>query len=191
MRRGEGSMADRNRRYTFAAIALPFLLIAMAGLARANTIIVTTRDAGTQPFPLCTLEDAVLAANTQTIHGGCLAGTGNNDTIKFIVTGTIFPDNTLTINNSNEQLSLLGPTFGCAGTGPCGITIDGLHNKLLIDAEGKVLDLENLTLADGASFAPGGLFANNSFVGIQNCTFVGNEAFEAGAIGAEDSLVLI
>ena len=52
-------MADRNRRFTFAAFALPFLLIAMAGLARANTIVVNTLDAGSQPFPLCTLEDAV------------------------------------------------------------------------------------------------------------------------------------
>ena len=64
-RRGEGSMADRIRRYTFAAIVLPVLFLAMAGLARANTIIVNTLDSGTQPFPLCTLEDAVLAANTQ------------------------------------------------------------------------------------------------------------------------------
>ncbi len=49
-RRGEGSMADRNRRYTFAAIALPFLLIAMAGLARANTIVVNTLDSGSSAF---------------------------------------------------------------------------------------------------------------------------------------------
>jgi hypothetical protein len=184
-------MADRNRRYTFAAIALPFLLIAMAGLARANTIVVNTLVAGSQPFPLCTLEDAVIAANTQAPAGGCLGGTGNNDKIEFIVTGTIFPDNTLTLNNVNEDLAIVGPTFGCAGAGPCGITIDGLHNKLLIDAEGTDLDLENLTLAEGASFAPGGLFANNSVVGIQNCTFVGNDALEGGAIGAEDSLVFI
>ena len=82
------------RRYTFAAIALPLFLIAMAGLARANTIVVNTLDAGSQPFPLCTLEDAVLAANMQMAQGGCPQGTGNNDTIEFIVTGTIFPGST-------------------------------------------------------------------------------------------------
>src|SRR5260221_4777420 len=96
-RRGEGSMADRNRRYTLAAIALPFLLIAVGGVARANTIVVNTLDSGTQPFPLCTLEDAVIAANTQAPAGGCPAGTGNLDTIQFIITGSIFTDNTLTI----------------------------------------------------------------------------------------------
>ncbi len=62
-----------------------------------------------------------LAANTQTIHGGCPAGTGNDDTIEFIVTGTIFPDNTLTLNNSSETLFIEGPAFG-------GITIDGQNN---------------------------------------------------------------
>ena len=69
-------MAVRNRRFTFAAFSLPFLLIAMAGLARANTIVVNTLDSGSQLFPLCTLEDAVLAAETKTIHGGCPEGTG-------------------------------------------------------------------------------------------------------------------
>ena len=184
-------MADRIRRYTFAAIALPLFLIAMAGLARANTIIVNTLDAGTQPFPLCTLEDAVLAANTQAIQGGCPAGTLNSDTIEFIVTGTIFPDNTLTLNNSNEELSIVGPTFGCAGTGPCGITIDGQQNMRLIDAENTDLVLQNLTLANGESFASGGLLANGSIVGVEDCTFVGNIAELGGAIGAEDSLVLV
>jgi hypothetical protein len=184
-------MADRNRRYSFAAIALQFLLIAMAGLARANTIVVNTLDSGSDAFPLCTLEDAVLAANTQSIRGGCPAGTLNNDTIEFVVTGTIFPDTTLTINNPHENLSIMGPTFGCVGTGPCGITINGLHHMLLVDAEGTELALENLTLANGEFFAPGGLLANGSIVGVENCTFVRNVAEEGGAIGAEDSLVFI
>ena len=60
----------------------------------------------------------MLAAETQAIHGGCPAGTVNNDTIEFIVTGTIFPDNTLTLNNTSESLFIEGPAFG-------GITIDG------------------------------------------------------------------
>ena len=184
-------MADRIRRYMFAAIALPLFLIAMAGLARANTIIVNTLDAGSDAFPLCTLEDAVLAANSQMIHGGCPAGTGNFDTIKFIVTGTISPDNTLTINNSHEELSIVGPTFGCAGTGPCGITIDGRQNMRLIDAEGTDLVVQNLTLANGESFAAGGLLANGSIVGVEDCTLVGNIAEEGGAIGAANSLVLV
>ncbi len=174
-------MADRNRRFTLAAIALPFLLIAMAGLACANTIIVNTLDSGSQPFPLCTLEDAVVAAKTQAIHGGCPAGTGNYDTIEFIVTGTIFPDNTLTIDNTSETLFIEGPFFG-------GITIDGQNTIELVDAEGTDLEAQNLTFTHGSSDFGGAIFAGGSTVGIGNCTFVNNGGLGGGAFAAEDSL---
>ncbi len=180
-------MADRIRRYTLAAIALPFFLVAMAGLARANTIIVNTLDSGSDAFPLCTLEDAVLSANTQTAHGGCPAGFGNFDAIEFIVTGTIFPDNTLTLNNGMGVVTIIGPTFGCVGTGPCGITIDGLHNMQLIDDEGAALLLQNLTFTHGSSEVGGAIFAFGSNVGIEDCTFVDNAALGGGAFAGEDN----
>ncbi len=174
-------MADRNRRFTFAAFSLPFLLIAMAGLARANTIVVNTLDSGSQFFPLCTLEDAVLAAETQTIHGGCPAGTGTDDTIEFIVTGTIFPDNTLTLNNSSETLFIEGPPFG-------GITIDGQNHMQIVDAEGTELEVQNLTFTHGVSEEGGAIVAVDSFVGIEDCTFVNNGALGGGAFAGEDDL---
>ena len=43
---GEGSMADRSRRFTVAAIALPFSFLAISGRARANLIFVNTLDGG-------------------------------------------------------------------------------------------------------------------------------------------------
>ncbi|MGB9381718.1 choice-of-anchor Q domain-containing protein [Candidatus Binatus sp.] len=174
-------MADRNRRTTMAAIALPVLLIAMAGLARANTIVVNTLDSGSQPFPLCTLEDAVAAANTQTIQGGCPQGTGNDDTIEFIVTGTILPDNTLTIDNTSETLFIEGPPFG-------GITIDGQNTIELVDAEGTDLEAQNLTFTHGSSDFGGAIFAGDSLIGIEDCTFVNNGALGGGAFAGDDSL---
>lgn len=177
-------MAVRIRRSALAAIVLPVLFLAIGGLARANTIIVNTLDSGTQPFPLCTLEDAVLAAETQLPQGGCPAGTGNFDTIEFIVTGTIFPENTLTLNNTSEDLIIEGPTFG-------GITINGQFNMNLVDAEGTVATLENLTLTEGNTEGGGAVFANDSEVGIVNCTLVNNEALEGGAVFGEDSLLFV
>ncbi|MGC2442260.1 choice-of-anchor Q domain-containing protein [Candidatus Binatus sp.] len=174
-------MADRNRRTTMAAIALPVLLIAMAGLARANTIVVNTLDSGSQPFPLCTLEDAVAAANTQTIQGGCPQGTGNDDTIEFIVTGTILPDNTLTIDNTSETLFIEGPPFG-------GITIDGQNTIELVDAEGTDLEAQNLTFTHGSSDFGGAIFAGDSLIGIEDCTFVNNGALGGGAFAGDYSL---
>src|SRR6202046_3636791 len=175
-------MADQNRRFTFAAFALPFLFIAMAGVARANTIVVNTLDAGSQPFPLCTLEDAVAAANTQSVHGGCPPGTGNNDTIEFIVTGTIFPDNTLTLNNSSETLFIEGPAFG-------GITIDGQNTIEIVVAEDTDLEVQNLTFTHGVSESGGAINAVDSFMGIEDCTFVNNSALGGEAFAAFESLV--
>ena len=43
-------MADRNRRLTLAAIALPVLFLVMSGLARAASIVVNTLDGGTESF---------------------------------------------------------------------------------------------------------------------------------------------
>ena len=112
-------MADRDRRFTFAAIALPFLFLVMSGLARAipiNMIIVDTLSGGSV-MGHCSLSDAVKAANSGVMQNACPAGTGI-DEITFVVTGTIFPDNTLTIDNTSETLFIEGPFFG-------GITIDG------------------------------------------------------------------
>ena len=77
-------MAGSSRRYTLAAFAVPFLFLAMSGLARANTIIVNTLDGGSQ-YKLCTLQDAVVAAETQAPVHGCAGGSGDNDTIQFVV----------------------------------------------------------------------------------------------------------
>jgi hypothetical protein len=184
-------MAVRNRRFALAAFVLPFLLIARVGMARATTIVVNTLDSGSDAFPLCTLEDAVLAAETGAIHGGCPAGSGG-DTIEFIVTGTISPDNTLTLNNTGEFLEIVGPTFGCAGPGPCGITIDGNHSIELVDAENTDLTLANLTLADGFDETGGGaLLVSGGTVAVENCFFVGNEAAEGGAIAIGGALVVL
>ena len=65
-------MADRNRRFALAAIALPLLLIAMSNTARAAMLFVTnTNDSGTG-----SLRNQIAAA-------------ASGDTIEFSVTGTI------------------------------------------------------------------------------------------------------
>jgi len=65
-------MADRNRSFTVAAIALPFLFLLMSGFARAATLTVTnTNDTGAG-----SLRGEILAASS-------------GDTINFSVSGTI------------------------------------------------------------------------------------------------------
>jgi len=176
-------MAGSSRRYTLAAFALPFLFLTMSGLARANTIIVNTLDGGSQ-YKLCTLQDAVTAAETQAPVHGCASGTGDNDTIQFIVAGTIFLSDTLVMTNEDESLTIVGPAPG--------ITINGQFDLELIDVEdGSTLTLKNLTLTEGSDPQGGALFSGGANVNIAGCTFSDNEGGDGGAIFAGGSTVVI
>src|SRR5271166_6374160 len=175
-------MAGSSRRYTLAAYAVPFLFLAMSGLARANTIIVNTLEGGSH-YGVCTLQDAVAAAETQAPVHGCATGSGDNDTIQFIVGGTIYPSDTLVMNNAAENLTIVGPAPG--------ITINGRFDIELIDVEDSTLTLKDLTLTEGSNEGGGALFSGGATVSIAGCTFNDNEAAEGGAIFAGGSVVVI
>src|SRR5260221_9516961 len=138
-------MTDRNRRSTLAAIALPLLLVTMSGLARANIIFVNTLDGGSDAAPLCTLPDAIAAANSTFAVNGCSAGSGD-DQIVIGLTGTIFVDaDKLPLNISDESLVI--STFG---DGP--VVIDGGLTEVVpaggiinVEAGSKSLALNGLT----------------------------------------------
>ena len=160
-------MADLNRRFRLAAIALPFLLLTMLGLARANTIVVDTTSGGTVASH-CTLEDAVRAANTQAFVQGCNKGSGT-DTILFGVTGTIGTFATVVVN-ATTSLTITGPPIG-------GITISGGGGHQIIDHEGGALNLSLLTFANGLAGTGGALLENSTGdLDIHNCLFVNNTA---------------
>lgn len=175
-------MAGSSRRYTLAAFALPFLFLAMSGLARANTIIVNTLEGGSH-YGVCTLQDAVTAAETQAPVHSCAGGTGDNDTIQFIVGGTIYISATLQMNNGAGSLTILGP--------PEGITIKGQSDFALIDVQDSVLTLKNLTLTKGSNEEGGAVYSGGSTVNISGCTFNDSVAEEGGAIYAGGSTVKI
>jgi hypothetical protein len=189
-------MANLYRRFALGAVALPLLFVLTTGSARANTIVVNTLDSGSQPFPLCTLEDAVAAANLKTVPvNGCGAGSGS-DEIDFAVTGTIFTDNPLVVTDS--QLEIFGPPFGTpAGPPPAGgIVIDGGGTHEVIDATnsgaGDYLALYNLTLADGSITTPnhsgtfsvgGAINAEGAELYVYACSFVNNSALPSSLEG--------
>ncbi len=178
-------MAGSNRRFAFAAVLLPLLFLTMSGLARANNIFVNTTDGESDLAPLCSLPDAIVAHNLETPINGCAAGNGL-DIIFIDVTGTISIDETLEITNG--ILAIQGPTFGCSGPGPCGITIDGEGSVQILKADpGTVLGLFELTLADGhattaspgtafGTGAGGAIFANGNGLGIFDCLLRNNSA---------------
>src|SRR5580700_5179902 len=140
-------MAGSNRRLAVAAVVLPLLFLVMSGLARANDIFVNTTSGESELAPLCSLPDALTAHNLEVAVNGCGAGNGI-DTIFFDVTGTISIDEPLEITNG--LLLIQGPTFGCSGPGPCGITIDGGGTVQILTADsGTVVFLNALTFNHG------------------------------------------
>jgi len=59
-------MAGSNRRFTLAAITLPFLLVVMSGLARANTIFVNSlRAAVTGRYARCPMRSQLPTAGSR------------------------------------------------------------------------------------------------------------------------------
>jgi hypothetical protein len=185
-------MEGSNRRFTLSAVALPFLFLAMSGLALANVITVNTLDGGSESAPLCTLEDAVTAANTSTAINGCGAGSGN-DEIVFSVTGTIFTDNPLVI--TDPELTIVGPNTGSvAGPNPpAGIVIDGGTTHEIMETTNTRTEVENLTFAHGnittinylgVDHAGGAINAEGTDLYVFNCSFNDNAAADPGLGGA-------
>jgi len=183
-------MAGLNRRYTFAAIALPFLFVAMSGLAQATTIFVNTTSGlgGFFSSPVCTLPDAIEAANSGFPVAGCPGGSGD-DTIVIAVTGTIFVDAgnlPLTISDSVLRIT----TFG---DGP--VVIDGSAKAgtdggtMFVSSLNKFLELTNLTFANGFAEFGGAIFSETGGdVDIKDCLFE-NNTVEFGAGDAEGGAI--
>jgi hypothetical protein len=176
-------MAGSNRRFTFAAIALPFLFVVMSGLAGATDIVVNTTSGESELAPLCSLPDAITAHNITTAVNGCPAGNGD-DRIFFAVTGTILIDEPLEIAPISGSVSINGPTFGCSGAGPCGITINGGGTvQIIVTDPGTTVTLRNLTLAHGFATQGGAIFANGTNLDIHDCLFRNNSAGPTGIAG--------
>jgi CSLREA domain-containing protein len=170
-------VADRNRRFAFAAVAFSFFLLAMAGLARAATIFVTTEADPAGAAGTCSLRQAITNANGKNQSGStnCAAGTGT-DLIQINV-GTIVLASTLPAIANTLTISL---GFEISGGGTV---------QLMVVNPGATLTLQSQDLVDGSVTGPiagdgeGGAILNNGTLIVRGCTFFGNQA-TGGANGA-------
>jgi hypothetical protein len=175
-------MAGSNRRFTLVAITLPLLFVAMSGLARATTIFVNTTSGlgGFFSSPVCTLPDAVEAANSGSPVAGCPGGSGD-DVIVIGVTGTIFVDaGNLPLTISDKVLQIT--TFG---DGP--VVIDGSAKAgtdggtMFVSSLSKFLELTTLTFANGFADFGGAIFSDTGGdVDIEDCLFENNTVENGG-----------
>jgi predicted outer membrane repeat protein len=130
---------------------LPLAALVTAPSASAATITVDTISDGVPGDGLCSLSEAIQAANTNAAVDACAAGSGA-DTIGFNtgLTGTITLAGTLSVT---EALSINGPG---AGT----LTVSGGNAVRLLEVN-AALDISGLTLTDGQAADVGGILNND------------------------------
>jgi predicted outer membrane repeat protein len=182
-------MAGLYRQLRVAAVALPFLFLAMSGMAHANFpinyIVVNTlfgQSVPVVPGP-CSLADALSAANEGTTVQNCVGESGAINIIEFAVTGTI--------SVAADQAYLISTSFPVWIVGPPigGITIDGAASVsvMLLAGPGSNVFLENLTFFNGGStlgVTGGAILSEGTTMTIENSTFNSNIANLGGAIYA-------
>jgi CSLREA domain-containing protein len=149
-------------------------LWALPALA-ASYVVTTTADNTTAGDGLCTLREAILAANNAPANADCGAGSSTDDTITFSVSGTI----------------VLGSQLPAIVSGQGKLTIDGVGQSITISGNNSVrvfevnsggdLTLQNLTVSNGSAVGDiGGGIANFGTVNITNSTLSGNSTDSLG-----------
>ena len=132
----------------------------------------TTAMPGPTPAPtICTLQDQIIAANTDRPYRSCPAGNGA-DTI-YMVRDYVL----------SEPLEEITTDITIEGNG---WTIDGNSRFGIFDVVGGKLTINNVTLTRGSGSRFGGAIRlqNGGTVIANNVSFIGNYSSEGGAIGS-------
>ncbi len=161
----------------------------VAPAGAASLTVNTLNDNTTNGDSLCTLREAITAANTNANFNDC-TGTGfGNDTITFSVSGTItlsstLPNivdastaGTLTIDGSGQSITISGDTNGD--------TVQDVR-VMQVNSNGN-LTLQNLTIAygNGGSFGGGGIYNNQGILTLVRTTFSNNSTSgDGGAVSS-------
>lgn len=149
-----------------AGFLLCFLLGSTAGAA---TLTVNTLDDTNVDDSLCSLREAITAANNNSDFQGCTGTNYGDDTIRFDVSGTITLISSLPL--------LLPQVLTIDGTGQT-ITISGNNSvQIMTVSSGAQLTLENLKVTKGKT----GIF-NTGNLTVTNSTFSDNHSDTGGAI---------
>ena len=171
-------MIGNRQSLRLCALTAGLLGLFLGSAARAATITVNSLADPGAPG-ICTLRDAITAANTMTATNGCNPGSGS-DTINFSprMTGTISLVSTLP-EVADSLLTINGPVSR-------NITISGGGNFLGLQvmevAGGATLNLNNLSIANGFAVSQGGGIDNAGTLTVASSVFSGNLAIFGGGI---------
>jgi len=129
----------------------------------------------------CTLVDAVTAANTDTVSGGCIAGSGP-DTI------VLEPGSTHTLVGPSLPIS---SQITIEGNGAIIERSSGADPLSVLTIEYGDLTLNNATITGGADGPGGGMIISPGTVTINESVITGNTALEGGGIYCYECMVTI
>jgi LPXTG-site transpeptidase (sortase) family protein len=165
----------------FSVFLLLALLLAGVGIrpAYAAGYTVNTLNDDTNNDGLCTLREAILAANNAPANNNCGSASSGNDTITFNVSGT-----TITLTSTLPNIVSGQGTLTIDGGG--NITISGNNSvRVMYVNSGANLTLQNLTIANGNGGDFGGGIRNDGTLAIISSTIANNRAgdFIAGVGG--------
>ena len=145
---------------------------------------------------ICTLADAITAANTDAPVGGCPAGSGA-DTVtlaKDVVLAAALPDITSAVTiegnghkidgaNGNFSVLKISTASGNLTLNETAVTGGGSGFAGGIFADGAAATLNNCTVSGNITSMGGGILSDSSTVTLNNCTISGNKAlFYGGGI---------
>jgi len=153
-------------------LGLPAVPVAHAG---ASLVVNTLSDADDGGDGVCSLREAITAANTDGVYHECTGTDFGADTITFSVSGTITLGSTLPAITDADGLTIAGP-------GAASLTISGNNLVQVMEVNsGATLNLQDLTVANGSADNGGGII-NGGTLTITNSTFSGNSAGNGGGI---------
>jgi CSLREA domain-containing protein len=157
---------------TLTLLALTFSAVGVTPAHAASLTVNTLEDNITNGDGLCTLREAITAANNNANFNDCTGAGYGADTITFNVNGTI-----LLVGSQLPTITVAGDALTIDGTGQT-VTISGNNSVrvMQVDADAS-LTLNNLTIANGiATGNSGGGINNVGTLTITNSTFSGNNA---------------
>ncbi len=139
-----------------------------------TTLLVTTLNDVVDPGDsLCSLREAIEAANSNSYVENCGTGTTITDTINFAVTGVI---------TVNYHLSVIGGGPLIIDGGDVITTSGGGTTRVWWVQEGE-LTLKSLAVVDGGLDSGAGLYKYSGNLNVIDCTFSNNRATQQGIGG--------
>lgn len=178
---GQETIMNRALSLSFPALVAVPLLVTMPLPTVAATIVVGTEADIDAVDGVCSLREAILAANADLAHGDCPSGNGA-DRIEFDLS---LP----AVITLTEPLPAITAPLAIRGPGGSQLAIDGdtLHRPLTIDSptdDGWVL-VEGLSLTHGRTpagddFGGAAAVSAGEFVMFRRVRFIGNRAENGG-----------